>query len=218
MERSSQERRTTVSHTLYRVLFAALLTTLVAAAAPGQTLSPTNGWTHGTTVNVFSGAARADADTQPMIGASIGWEISPAIAIEGSGYWFDHHENAERFAAALKLQVGMPGTHPIVPFLAAGVGLYRASFDPASTDIPAFYRDRIGTAGATPGSLNAFTDPSFVFGGGVNFFVSRHIAIRPDVEAMWVRRNAQGFLATIAAVHLAYHFEDHPITPRRMAR
>jgi hypothetical protein len=206
-----------VTRTLHRLVFPALVL-LFGVPASAQTLVRTTAWTHGTTVNVFGGAARTEADTQPLIGTSIGWEITPAIAIEGSGYWFDHGEDAERFAAALKLQAGLPVSRPVVPFLAAGIGLYRASFDPASSTIPDFYRGRIGTTGAAAGTLNTFTDPSFIVGGGVNVFLSRHIAIRPDVEATFVRRNAQHLLVTVAAVHLAYHFEDHPITPRRTAR
>ena len=58
-----------------------------------------------------------------------------------------------------------------------------------------------------------FTDPSFILGGGVNLFVTRHVALRPDVEAKLVRRNSQNYVVTAVSVHLAYHFEDHPMTP-----
>jgi hypothetical protein len=30
-----------------------------------------------------------------------------------------------------------------------------------------------------------------------------------------VRRNAENYLVTAVSIHLAYHFEDHPITPSR---
>jgi hypothetical protein len=49
----------------------------------------------------------------------------------------------------------------------------------------------------------------------LNVFVARHLAIRPDVEATIVRRNAQNYVVTAVSVHMAYHFEDHPITPSR---
>jgi hypothetical protein len=34
-----------------------------------------------------------------------------------------------------------------------------------------------------------FTDPSLAFGGGVNVFVSRQIAVRPEVDATIVMRD-----------------------------
>jgi len=43
--------------------------------------------------------------------------------------------------------------------------------------------------------------------------VSRHIAIRPEVETRIVPADAGTFAVTAIAVRFAYHFEDHPITP-----
>ena len=47
-------------------------------------------------------------------------------------------------------------------------------------------------------------------------FVSQHIAVRPDVEATVVMRNPHTRVLATAAVHLAYHFEDHPIALARL--
>ncbi len=71
---------------------------------------------------------------------------------------------------------------------------------------------------AGPGATSTFTDPSFILGGGMNIFVTRHIAIRPDVEAMIVRRDSHNYVVTAVVVHIAYHFENHPITPTRRPR
>ena len=76
-----------------------------------------------------------------------------------------------------------------------------------STAIPEFYQPRITATART------FTDPAFVFGGGVSLFASRRISIRPDVETMLVRRNGQNYVVTTFAARFAYHFEDRPITP-----
>jgi hypothetical protein len=67
-------------------------------------------------------------------------------------------------------------------------------------------RERLGVSAT-------FTDPSVVFGGGLNVFVSRHVAIRPNLEATVIMRDRQTHMVGSAAVHLAYHFKDHPITP-----
>jgi hypothetical protein len=173
------------------------------------------GWTHGTTLNVFAGAATDSSSTGPVGGAAIGWEFTPRIAIEGSGYWFDRAANADAFAAAVKVQGGLIASRVAMPFVEAGVGLYRASFEPTATAVPDFYRRRISTGPQGPGTTHTFTDPAFVFGGGVNVFLSRHLAIRPHVEAMAVRRDRHDYLVTSAAVRVAYYFESRPVTPLR---
>ena len=58
-----------------------------------------------------------------------------------------------------------------------------------------------------------FTDPSVLGGGGVNMFVSRHWTLRPEIVTIAVLRDSRNFVVTTAAVRLAYHFEDHPVTP-----
>jgi hypothetical protein len=57
-----------------------------------------------------------------------------------------------------------------------------------------------------------------VFGGGVSLFASRRISIRPDVETMLVRADGQSYFVTTFAARLAYHFEEHPVTPARRFR
>jgi hypothetical protein len=63
------------------------------------------------------------------------------------------------------------------------------------------------------GSTVTFTDPSLVGGGGVNVYVSRHWTIRPEIVATAVLRNSRSFVVTAGAVRLAYHVEEHPVTP-----
>jgi hypothetical protein len=114
------------------------------------------------------------------------------------------------------VRVGLARLRPAVPYVHAGVGFYRATFDRARSPIPHFYGRRM-RSGAAFGT-DTFTDPSLVAGGGVNVFVSRNVAIRPDVEAMIVLRNSRSHVVTAVTVQLAYHFEDHPVTPRRTGR
>ena len=98
--------------------------------------------------------------------------------------------------------------------LTGGIGLYRASFDRPGSAMPAFYGRRMAMDGGRMGSAATFTDPTVVFGGGVNAFVNRHWAIRPDVREMVVLRNSRSYFVTAFALHVAYHFEDQPITPK----
>jgi len=200
--------------TLRRAAWAAVVVIVLSVPAAAQTAPPGNDWSHGTSLSVFGGLAGDSSEAGPLAGAAIGWEVTPAIAIEGSGHWLDRGSGADAFAAALKVQAGLMVPHRAVPFLEAGIGLYRAWFDPAADTVPDFYRHRMAATTPGPGVTSTFTDPSFLFGGGVNIFVTRHIAIRPCIESMIVRRDSQNYVVTAVAVHFAYHFESHPVAPR----
>jgi hypothetical protein len=92
------------------------------------------------------------------------------------------------------------------------VGLYYVEFEHPELGMPGFYGRR--TTSAQAGTLARFTDPTVIVGGGVNTFVSRHWALRPEVQETAVLRDARSYWMTTFAFHVAYHFEDHPITPR----
>jgi hypothetical protein len=146
----------------------------------------------------------------------MGWELTPRIAVEGSATWIGLTADTDAFAAAVRAKVNLATARPVVPFLAGGVGLYRASFHGIdAAGLPGFYRDRVGGESGGLGTSVSFTDPSLVAGGGVTIFLTRHLAIRPEVEAIVVMRDSRTHMAGVAGVHLAYHFEEHPITPSR---
>jgi hypothetical protein len=171
-----------------------------------------NTWNHGTTLNVFGGAATVSGDRAAIAGGAFGWEIKPWFAIEGGGTWLDWGQAAHAFAPSIAAQASLLTARPLLPFLTGGVGLYHASFNRLDNAMPRFYRRRMMRM-ADMGSTVTFTDPSVVGGGGVNLFVSRHWTIRPEIVATAVLRNSHGFVVTTGAVRLAYHFEDHPVTP-----
>lgn len=50
---------------------------------------------------------------------------------------------------------------------------------------------------------------------GVNILVTRHIAIRPAVAVTMVFRHRDTYTMTAGVVRLAYHFENHPVTPAK---
>jgi hypothetical protein len=193
---------------------------LVAASASAQTVvapPPGNMWSHGTTLNVFGGAALTPGDTAAAAGGALGWELTPRFALEGGGTWLDWGQDTQAFTAAMTAHVSLLTPHPLVPFLAAGVGLYHATFDRFDAAVPRFYHRRM-TLTYAPGQMATFTDPSIVGGGGLNLYVSRHWALRPEVLATVVLRDGRSFVVTTGAVRLAYHFEDHPITPSAKGR
>jgi Outer membrane protein beta-barrel domain len=196
------------------ILVGVVLGLSVASNASAQTPPTTVGWSHGTTVNLFAGVATASSDTGPLAGGAFGWEVTPRIGIEGSGSWLDRADGAGAFAADLKALINLAPGHAVMPFLHGGIGMYRAWFDLSQGTLPDFYADRLEDS-AVAVTTPTFTDPSFVVGGGMNFFVSRHLAIRPDVDWKIVRSHSESYVVTTVNVHLSYHFEDHPITPSR---
>lgn len=194
---------------------------LVAPLASAQTIAPPppgNMWSHGTTLNVFGGAALTPGDTAAAAGGALGWELTPRFGLEGGGAWLDWGQSAHAFTAAMTAHVAVLTPHPFVPFLAAGVGLYHASFDRFDAAMPRFYNRRMTGLTYAPGQMVTFTDPSIVGGGGLNLHVSRHWAMRPEVLATVVLRDGRSFVVTTGVVRLAYHFEDHPVTPRAKTR
>ena len=192
---------------------------LLAATAPSfaQTTSllipPGNRWSHGTTLNVFGGGAVSAKDNAPAAGGAFGWELTPRFALEGSGAWIDWGQPSHAFTATMTAHVAVLTPRPLVPFLAAGMGVYHASFNAIGANMPSFYRRRLPDLAFAAGQTMAFTDPSLVGGGGIEMFLSRHWTIRPEVMTNVVMRDSRRFVATTGVVRLAYHFEDHPITP-----
>jgi hypothetical protein len=199
--------------------FAVAVLTL-AAPARAQSVGQANEWGRGTTLTGFAGMAVDSSRRGPLFGGTVGWEITPKLAIEGSGLWVEHGSGADVFAGALKVRAALFGARArlraAVPFLQAGIGMYRVSFD-VRDEMPGFYRHRM-SRDLSRGVTRSFTDPSVVFGAGADVFVSRNLAIRPDVEAMLVLRDSASHVATAIRINVVYHIEDHPVTPARTSR
>jgi hypothetical protein len=202
---------------IYRGCSTLVMALALAAAASAQERPHTNGWSHATTLNVFAGVASEPAGGSGMVGGSIGWQLTRTMAIEGSGSWINGGEDADWFAGALKLQTTVGRVSGAVPFVEAGIGLYRASFDANRTDMPEFYGRRMGSALRDGMMMRTFTDPSVVFGGGISMDATRHIAIRPAVELTTVLRDNHTFVTVGAMVRMTYRFEDRPVTRARNA-
>ena len=171
-------------------------------------------WNRCTTLNGFVGAAGDTSQVGTAFGGAIAWDITPALAIEGAGSWIEYGHETTGFAGNLKVRARMSGKRTVDPFVLGGIGLYRASFGPDDPAVPDFYRNRMTHTGTATIS-HTFTDPTLVVGGGLNVFLTRHFAIRPDVEAAIVLHGGDSHVITTAAVHAVYHFESHPVTPAR---
>lgn len=180
----------------------------VAREAPSQTAE----WHRGTTLAGFVGAASASSDTDVAASAALEWELTPHFTLEGRGMWFDASPGAGAFAAVIGARIPLLATRSVVPFASAGVGVYRATFDPPFSAVPSFYQHRM-MAGAGQFAGRTFDDFAVALGGGTDIFLARHLALRPDVTVLLVTTRSDTRAVPVYGLQLAYHFESHPVTP-----
>jgi hypothetical protein len=170
-----------------------------------------------TTANFLVGASVGRETTQALLGGAVGWELIPRLSLETTTKWMVPERGAEAFSAMVTAQVPLLGRRTFAPFVMAGAGVLRASYDQEQSVIPLFYARRMEeTRGPVTEARRTFVDPAFVFGGGISMFASRHASVRPEVEAMVVHANGRTRTTTSIAVRLAYHFETHRVTPNRV--
>lgn len=195
------------------VMIVAIAAGWPASSAAQEVVRPGE-WSRGTTLSGFAGVATDGDRSGPVIGGVAGYEITPRLTIEGSGSWLEFGDGVDAFAGAIKLRARLSGQRTVDPFVLGGVGFYRASFDRPSSVTPGFYRNRLRAPG--PGGLGdtSFTDPALVVGAGANVFVTRHFALRPDVESFIVLRDGRSLAVTSLSLHAVFHIESHPVTPR----
>lgn len=184
-----------------------------ASTAVAQTAPPENVWSRGTTFGLFAGVGTASSRSGVLVGGALGWEITPRFGLEGTFGWLDRSGRGEAFAADLTAQVAITKPGVVAPYVKGGFGLYRASFDSPFSELPDFYRRRLGPNSPALRVNHTFTDPSFVVGGGARVFATRQWSIEPEVAATIVRRASRSHVVTAVSVSVAYHFEEHPITP-----
>lgn len=184
------------------VMFA-ILTIPVAAA--GQTPAGSE-WRRGGILAGFVGAGSTASDTTAAAGTVLGWEITPHLGIEGRGTWFRHDPGLTDFSASLAAIVPVLPARSVVPFASAGVGMYRATVDSGSLDVPAFYRGRMTSGAARP----VFQDVMFTFGGGADVFVTPHVVLRPEASLYVITTRSDQRTQAVYGVQVAYHFRARP--------
>jgi hypothetical protein len=170
---------------------------------------------HCTTLTGFGGVAWSSSDPGAVGGAGIGWGMTPWFGLEGTASWLDRPADETGFAAALDAHFKLPEWDRAVPFAKAGFGLYHATFDGPDGSMPMFYRRRMSMSSETMASHRSFTDPAVVLGGGVNLFLTRRVSLRPDFEAIIAMGDSDSNVVSVVTLQLAFHFEEHPVTPSR---
>jgi hypothetical protein len=184
-----------------------------ASAQPAAPAAAAADWTRGTTLNLFGGAAFDRVHTSAAAGGAFGWEVTQRFALEATGSWFARGPGADGFAADLTALLSLRRTRTFVPFVKAGAGLYRASFDPSRSPMPGFYRNRLALT-APFDRHAAFTDPTIVVGGGLVLWLSENVSLRPELDVKIAIDGSEAHPLGIAGVRVAYHFVDRPTESR----
>jgi hypothetical protein len=181
------------------------------AESSGQTLG---NWRTCTTLAGFVGGA-SSADGSVAAGGSVGWELTPYFTVEGTGIWMPAGRGADTFAALFGGRVSLTAPRSVVPVLSGSVGLYHAGFDSTAISMPGFYRNRMRMDPPAFQGRHSFNDFTVALGGGIDVFLRRQMALRPEVRVLLVRGDARTHAVVVGGVSLSYHFQEHPITPSR---
>jgi hypothetical protein len=217
--------------TSLKLMFATCVLVAAASGAAGQEAGVRTG------LAIVPGAAFASADIGPSVGGAITVDLSSRVAMEINGTFADRGTGAD----ALSVQAGLlanliSGDVRVQPFIAAGGGIYRASFDLAAQrflggmggqfgpgmtacggtgvcpygSVPLFYGRRLGSmtapGGDGPWATRTFTDPAFHLGGGVRINATPHVFIRPELRGLFVMADSDVQSLGTVSVGFGYRF------------
>ena len=192
---------------------------LVPAAAAAQAPTATE-WRYGSALTLFGGGAVPGDAVRLTAGGSIAWEFTPRFSIDALGLWFSPAHRDDVVFGSVGARLELTAHHPAVPYVSAGVGLYRAQMHVPMQEnetMSGFYRHRMPMApdGHFLEGRRTFDDLAFRVGGGAEIFAGRHVSIRPEVQIVIVTDRSDAEVVPLFGLHLAYHFETHRITPNR---
>jgi len=125
------------------VRFAVLTAMCIAWSTTALAQSPVapGEWNRCTTLTAFVAASGDTTQVGTALGGAIGWDITPAIGIEGAGAWAEFGQDTTAFSGTLKVRARVGGTRTIDPFFLAGIGMYHTSFGENDTAILIRARD-----------------------------------------------------------------------------
>jgi hypothetical protein len=202
-----------VMRTQYAIA-ALALGALLGTSQPLAAQSDPMDWRKGTALSVFGGAASATGGTNAAAGGAIGWELTPYLTFEAGGTWMPGGD-LDAFAGLFGARVHLLSRRTAVPFVSGAIGVHHTTVA-LNDQAPMFYRRRMRfDMRDDQGRLKTtqtFDDAVYAFGAGVDVYLRRHLSLRPDLRVLLVHDGGTRAVA-LYGVHLAYHFEEHPITP-----
>lgn len=166
----------------------------------------------GTELDGLVGVGSTAVKTGPFAAGIAGWRLSGRVRAEARGAWLARGNGADAFAADIGGAFDLIRWGDAAPYLGAGVGLYRATFDGPSAPMSDFYRRRFGQS-MTAGQERTFNDAALRVSAGVDWRVGARLSLRPEASALFVRRDGRGETLGLFGVRIGYRFEDRPVTP-----
>jgi hypothetical protein len=192
-----------------------LAVTAATAAAQPPLRTPYEPPVRCSSLDVFGGVSMAESGAGALAGGAAGWQFTPRFGLEGDAFWLDRPGSETGFGGALHARWNLVTGWRTTPYLKAGAGLYHASIESTDDAAPAFYRDRLEQGSTDVNMTRSFTDPAVIAGAGVDILLSRRLSLRPQAAAMFVFDHGQSRVMPALTLHLAFHFEEHPITSAR---
>jgi hypothetical protein len=84
----------------------------------------------GATIAFLGGGATTTSTAGPLAGATVVYDLNERWSVEGQGAWLGRGSGADAFTVTGNVLVNLlPLGRRVVPYAAAGGGVYRASFD-----------------------------------------------------------------------------------------
>ncbi len=166
------------------------------------------------------------------MGVLVTANLTERLALEGAGTFTMSHGWMDNQALTASLLFNLaPRIEPAIPYLAAGIGVSRSSFDldmmgfgrfftpypgysgmmafPGGGNVPNFYAQRMGMLSTRSDGrfgMRSFVDPAFSLGGGVQIMVGQHFVVRPDARALITLANGDRRTVGIVTLGLGYRF------------
>lgn len=220
-------------HRILDLTFLVWLAAVGTAAAQQVPLPVVTNTTPGRVSLVASGGvSTASGDSGGAMGVLVTANLTDRLALEGAGTFTMSHGWMDNQALTASLLFNLaPPIEPAIPYLAAGIGVYRSSFDldmmgfgrfftqypgysgmmafAGGGNIPNFYAQRMGTLSTRSDGrfgMRSFLDPTFSLGGGVHITVGQHFVVRPDARALITLANGDRRTVGIVTLGLGYRF------------
>jgi hypothetical protein len=184
------------------VVISAMATSLPAAAQPSERPPESS---RATELSAFVGGV-VSSYTHVVAGGVADWELNRWSSIEARGSWFVPQNGSSGFSADLGALVNVIPRQRVTPYVGASFGLYLATFDSGTTQLPRFYQDRDGG----PADLT-FTDPALRLTAGVDIVSSRRLTVRPEASSLLVWRDGRSETMVTVGVRVGYRFEEETV-------
>ena len=188
-----------------------------------------------TAISLQAGFSSGTAD---MAGATVGgtvvYDVGSRLALEAAGSYLGYGMGTSGLSVSAALLVHLrPRGEKAVPYLAAGGGVYRASFDMgdwrfddqradgavsvpmmsamapsrSAHQMPMFYASRLGMEPENQGwASESFTDPAISLGGGLRIDLGSRMSLRPDVRALVITSSGDTRTVGVFTVNFGYRF------------